>query len=83
MRLDGFADLFGRGLRPEALQDLAVSANQEFREIPGDVFISLFVGVARFEELIDVRRPLSIDIDLREERKVGAVLRLCELQDLH
>ena len=82
MRLESFADVFGCHLRPEALQDLAVASNQELGEVPGDVFVSLFVGISLLEEAIDVRCSVSIDVDLREERKVGVVFRLCELQDL-
>ena len=81
MRLHGFRDLLGRSLGGKALEHLPVASNQELGEIPGDVFVPLFVGVTRPEEPVDIARPVSIHLDLRKEGKAGAVLRRGEFQD--
>jgi hypothetical protein len=79
---EGFANLFRRHLRLEARQDLAVFAHQELREVPGDVFVAVRGGVPLLEEPVQVTGAFAVDLDLGEDRKLGAELLPGESQDL-
>ncbi len=78
---DGFDLLWGH-LGAKAFDHLPLVAHQELREVPGDVFVALFVGVARLEELVEVTGAVAVHLDLGEEREADAELRGCELLDL-
>jgi len=75
-------DLFGGHGRGEARDHLPLLADQELREVPLDVFVPLFVGVARFEELVELTSTAAVYLDLREDREVGVVVRGGKLEDL-
>jgi hypothetical protein len=82
MCLRGFSDFFGCNLRRESLDHLPVTSNQEFREVPRDVFISVIVGMTRLQKLIDLGGTVTVHFELREHRKRHAVFRGRKLKDL-
>jgi hypothetical protein len=79
---EGLFDLIRRGGRTETGQDAAVATHQELGEVPGDVLLALFVRIPRLEEAVDVGRAAPVDLDLGEDRELGAVLGAGELEDL-
>ena len=81
MALRGLGDFFGCDLRRESLDHLPVTPNQEFREVPRDVFISVSVGMTRLQKLIDLAGTLTVHFELREHRKRHAVFRGRKLED--
>ena len=74
-------DLFRRCRRTEAGDDLAVLSHEKFRKIPGDVLFAFFVGVALFEELVELTSAVSVDFDFGEHWKRNAKLGPNELKN--
>ena len=77
-----FGDVLGRCRRSETRDHLAVSSDQEFREIPGDVLVALFVWISRLEEFIESAGAVAIDLDFFEHRKGSIEFGPDELDDL-
>ena len=59
-------DLLGRRGGREAGHDLTVPSHEKLREIPGDVLVALFVGIARLEETVEIAGAVAVHFDLGE-----------------
>src|SRR5690242_662625 len=75
-------DRFRRVVWRKALEHLARAIDQELREVPFDGLGSEQAGFCAFQELVDGRRRVAIDVDLAEHRKGHVVIRLAEGRDL-
>lgn len=81
MRFRHLGDFLRCHLRREALQHRSVATDQEFREVPDDVFLALRVGEPRLEELVDLAGAVTVDVDLRKHREGRPVFRSRELEN--
>src|SRR5664279_2940907 len=81
LALDIGSDLLRRGRRGKALHDASLLVHQELGEVPLD-------GVAKdstffaFKELVQRMCAVTVDLDLREHRKVDAVIGFAKRLDL-
>lgn len=80
-RLDGFHQFIRPGSRGIAMDDLAVTVNQKFGEIPFDGLGAEYAGCFMLEPDIERMRIVTIDINLGEEREADIEARLAELAD--
>jgi hypothetical protein len=80
--LQAHQDLFRRKRAFETLEHLPIPSDQEFREIPGDVLVALFVWISRLEEFIESAGAVAIDLDFFEHRKGSIEFGPDELDDL-
>src|SRR5665213_2320942 len=53
---------------------MPLTVNQEFREIPADVQLAIWIGLGRFQELIKRIGVVPVDLDFIEEGKGYVVL---------
>src|ERR1022692_912129 len=67
--------------RSETLDDVAFLVHQELREVPLDA-IAQQATLFALQKLEDRMRVVAVDLDLREQRKVHAVIDLAEGLDL-
>jgi len=81
-RFDRFCDFLGCNLWCESLYHRPVPTHQEFREIPGDVFLSVGIGLTGLQESIDLTGVIAVDIDLRKHRKRRAIFGDRKLENL-
>src|ERR1019366_1128405 len=79
--LDLWLDGRRRRHRGEALHDSSLSVHQELGEVPLDA-IAQQAALFALQELEDWMRVVAIDLDLREQREVHAVIELTEGLDL-
>src|ERR1019366_6241180 len=79
--LDLWLDCRRRGHRGETLYDISLLVHQELGEVPLDA-IAQQAALFALQELEDRMRVVAIDLDLREQREVHAVIELTEGLDL-
>jgi len=76
-RLQKFGQLLGYLLgshgRFVSFDDLTVLADQEFREVPRNVFFAVGPGLGRFQIAVQIAGTGSVDLDLREHREFHVV----------
>jgi len=82
MLLEQLSDFLGRRRRTTTREHRAIAADQELREVPGDVLVALLVRMAVLQELVEIAGSVSVYLDLREHREVDVVLGADEVQDL-
>lgn len=75
-------DLLRSRHRPVPGDDLPRAIDEKLREVPRDVFLAVFVGLGRLQELVEIARAVPVDLDLREKGKVDVILGCGELQNL-
>jgi len=77
-----FGDRLRRRCWAKSRDDLTVSADEEFGEIPGDVLFPFLVGMTRLQKFVEFAGSATVHFDFGKERKGGVKIGFDELCDL-